>query len=122
MEYLFAVQVEDIVTETKDISIGGLMCKINKYFKPKSIVSTTFILPCYAGERVHFDKIHCRARVVRCEPYPEIDDPDCHVMGLEFVKITSDQKAKISKFVRHSAAYEKKGKRSAVVSVKITPH
>ncbi len=121
-DYLFAVQIEDIITEAKNISIGGLMCKVNRAFKLKAIVHMTFILPMYMGERVSFEKIQCKARVMRCESLPEIDDPDCHGLGLEFVKITPAQTAKIAKFVKHAFASDKKGKKSSPVSLKITPH
>ncbi len=122
VDYLFAVQVEDIVTETKNISVGGMLCKVNRFFKSKSIVHMTFILPTYSGEHVSFDKIKCKARVVHCESVPEIDDPDCHAMGLEFTNLTPTQKSKIARFVKHATATEKKGQRHAAVSVKITPH
>ncbi len=120
VDYLFAVQVEDIVTETKNISVGGLMCKVNRFFKLKSVLHVTFILPLYSGSRVSFEKIKCKARVVRCECCPEIDDPDCHLLGVEFTHMPEEQKAHISKYVRHSGAFEKKGKKSAAVSVKIS--
>lgn len=122
VDYLFAVQVEDIVSETKDISVGGLLCKVNRYFKPKAVVDTTFILPTYTGTKVAFKKINCKARVVRCESYPEIDDPDCHMLALEFVRLTPEQKTKVSKFVKHAAALDKKGKSSAAISIKISPN
>ena len=121
MDYLFAVQIEDIVTETKNISVGGMMCKVNRFFKPRSLLHVTFILPMYAGSKVSFDKITCKARVVRCESFPEIDDPNCHGLGLEFTELTQQQKSKVAKFVKHAAASEKHGKRFSAISVKITP-
>ncbi len=122
VDYLFAVQVEDIVSETKDISAGGMMCKVNRYFKPKALIHVTFILPLYTGPRVSFDKIKCKARVVRCEPYPEIDDPDCHVLAMEFVDVAPAQKTKINKYVKHALNPGKAGKKSSSVSVKISPN
>ncbi len=120
IDYLFAVQVEDIISETKNISVGGLMCKVNRYFKPRAVLHVSFILPKYTGERVSFEKIQCKARVARCEACPEIDDPDCHSVGLEFLDVSDEQRAKIAKFVKRVTSSEKKGKRTHAVSLKIS--
>ncbi|HRZ87104.1 MAG TPA: PilZ domain-containing protein [bacterium] len=111
-EYLFAIEIDHkgkkIISEVKDISCGGLMCKVNQKFQPGKEVDIAFLVPRYTAKGVRFQRISNRGLVVRCEHYPEPKDMSCHQLAVAFQAISKRDAGVIKRFVEYARGVEKR--------------
>jgi hypothetical protein len=110
-EYLFAIEInhkgKKIISEVKDISCGGLMCKVNQNIQPGKEVKIAFLIPGYTTTGVKFHRVENKGLVVRCEHFPEVHDMNCHRLGIAFQNLCKKDKGVIEKFVQYAQGVEK---------------
>jgi len=111
-EYLFAIEIDHkgkkIISEVKDISCGGLMCKVNQNIQPGKEVKMAFLIPCYTKTGVRFHLVVNRGLVVRCEHFPEPHYMSCHRLGVAFQCLSKKDKGIIEKFVSYAKGVERR--------------
>lgn len=112
LEYLFAVEIDHkgrkIISEVKDISCGGLMCKVNQHFQPGKELTVAFLLPEYARHGIKFRRIKNKGLIIRCEHFPEVDDVNCRKLAIAFQNLNPQNEKQVSKFVGHAKSVEKR--------------
>lgn len=89
----------DFITETINLSAGGLYCKVNRYIPVMTKFKITMLLPEERGKRRRIEKIKCEGIVVRVEPeYPE-DKRNEYNIAIFISNINKEDRQRIEKYV-----------------------
>ncbi|MDP8263409.1 MAG: PilZ domain-containing protein [Candidatus Ancaeobacter aquaticus] len=116
-EFLFAVEIDcrgkKLISEVKDISCGGLMCKVNKKFQLGKEIKIAFLLPNYKKSGLSFNKVSNEGLVIRCESHPEPHDMKCNEIAIAFQNLKKSDKTHINKYVSYVADMEKEMKKKS---------
>ncbi len=67
----------DIVTETKNLSLSGAYCRVNKFLPPMSKLKVQLLLPIKKYNKVVTKRVVCQGVIVRSESVPH--EPFFHV-------------------------------------------
>lgn len=88
-----------IVTESQNISTGGVYCLSSHFLAPLSKVQLTIVLPKIPGTPRPQELIKCEGIVVRCEPAPGKRQEPRYSLACMFAEIGRPLRERIEEFV-----------------------
>lgn len=93
---LFA-QEADFITQSVNLSCGGVLCEINEYIPVMTRLKILMLLP---RGRKRSQKIECEGIVVRIEPDQPQNNRNHYRVAIFFNRMKKTDRAKIAEYVR----------------------
>jgi len=99
----------EIITETKNLSCIGALCKVDKYIEPLTKLKILLLVPHHDREKKDkYYKIECGGVVVRTEPLSLENGKKAYNIAIYFNEINELDKEKIAKFVEWNLQNKKR--------------
>jgi hypothetical protein len=89
-----------ITIRTRNISCGGLYCRVPGYIGPSTRLHTAMILPVREAEGLRNELLEFDSIVVRVEPEKEEPGREAYHIALSFIGLTVEGRALIDRYVR----------------------
>jgi hypothetical protein len=102
---LFA-QEADFITQSLNLSCGGVLCEINEYIPVMTRLKILMLLPM--GKK-RSQKIECEGIVVRIEPEQPGPQKDHYKIAIFFNRMKKIDRAKIAEYVQRQRASASQG-------------
>ncbi len=96
-----------IMSEMKNISVGGVFCRSDRYIPVKTKLKVTMELPGQSHRKRQIREFTCPAEVSRIDP-PQARGIRDYNLGIEFLSLAEQDRDLILRFVRRKNAKEAK--------------
>jgi c-di-GMP-binding flagellar brake protein YcgR len=97
--------VNNLITESLDISVSGVSCKVSKKIPLMSKVVITLLLPRSGAKgKKAMNKVICEGVVVRIESIK--DEPSHYLVGIFFKGIDKQEEKALEKYVSYVESQE----------------
>ena len=88
----------DFITETINISPGGVYCQIDKFVPVMTKLKITMFLPTKGKKKSY--KISCEGIIVRTEPEYPAQDVKAYNIAIFFSRLKKTDRSKIAEYVK----------------------
>ena len=95
-----------VTIQTRNISCGGLYCRVPEYIGPSTRLHTAMIVPIRDAEGIRNELLEFDSIVVRVEPAKEEPEREAYHIALSFVGLTVKARALIHRYVSERSEYE----------------